>query len=140
MSNFLKDLSLSRIFSQRNQFGPSFKYQINVTDRNVSIAIELKYILSTMSCIEEAAIRKITPLVSIVKLAHGNIGSKGNTTCMWNQSKLCTILPNLPSTCQYFVLSYEAKKKGSISLKSTKFERIKIQKCLELLSCTVEGV
>ena len=111
MSNLLKDLSLSRTFSQRNQFGPSFTYQINVTDRNVSIAIELKYILSSMSCIEEAAIRQITPLVSIVKLAHGNIGSKGNTTCMWNQSKLCTILPNLPSTCQYFVLSYEAKKK-----------------------------
>ena len=31
-------------------------------------------------------------------------------------------------------------KKSLISLKSTKFERIKIQKCLELLSCTVEGV
>ena len=92
-----------------------------------------------MSCIEEAAIRQITPLVSIVKLAHGNIGSKGNTTCMWNHSKLCTILPNLPSTCQYFVLSYEAKK-SKIILKSTKFERIKIQRCLELLLCTVEGV
>ena len=93
-----------------------------------------------MSCIEEAAIRQITPLVSIVKLAHGNIGSKGNTTCMWNHSKLCTILPNLPSTCQYFVLSHEAKKKSKIVLKSTKFERKKIQRCLELLSCTVEGV
>ena len=82
MSNLLKDLSLSRTFSQRNQFGPSFTYQINVTDRNVSIAIALKYILSSMSCIEEAAIRQITPLISIVKLAHGNIGSKSNTTCM----------------------------------------------------------
>ena len=111
MSNLLKDLSLSKTFSQRNQFGPSFTYQINVTNRNVSIAIELKYILSSMPCIKEATIRQITPLVSIVKLAHGNIGSKGNTTCMWNQSKLCTILPNLPNTCQYFVLSYEAKKK-----------------------------
>ena len=63
-----------------------------------------------MSCIEEAAIRRITPLVSRVKLAHGNIGLKGNTTCMWNHSKLRTILPNLPSTCQYFVLSYKVKK------------------------------
>ena len=59
---------------------------------------------------------------------------------MWNYFKLCTILPNLPGTCQYFVLSYEAKKKSKIILKSTKFERIKIQRCLELLSCTVEGV
>ena len=62
-----------------------------------------------MCCIEEAVIRQITLLVSIIKLAHGNIGSKGNTTCMYNQSKLCTILPNLPRTCQYFLLSYEAK-------------------------------
>ena len=53
-----------------------------------------------MTCIEEAAIRQITPLISIVKLAYGNIGSKGNTTCMWNESKLSTILPNLPSKCQ----------------------------------------
>ena len=62
-----------------------------------------------MSCIEEGAIRQITQLVSIVKLAHSNIGSKGNTTCIWNQSNLCNILPNLPSRCQYYVLSYEVK-------------------------------
>ena len=136
----LIDLSLSKTFSHRNQFGPSFTYQINATDRNISIAIELKHILSSISCIEEATIRNITPLVSIVKLAHGNISLKGNTICMWNHSKLCTILLNLPSTCQYFILSYEAKKKSKVNLKSAKFERIKIQRCLELFSCTVEGV
>ena len=100
----------------------------------------MEHIFSSISCIEEAEIRQITPLVSIVKLAHDNDGSKGNTTCMRNKSKLCTILPNLPSTCQYFVLSYEIKKKSKISLKSIKFERIKIQRYLELLSCTMEGV
>ena len=63
-----------------------------------------------MSCIEEGAIRHIIELVSIVKLAHSNIRSKGNTKRMWNQSKLCNILPNLPSRCQYYVLSYEVKK------------------------------
>jgi len=89
-----------------------------------------------MSCIEEAAIRQITPLVSIVKLAHGNIGSKGNTTCMWNHSKLCTILPNLPSTCQYFVLSHEAKKKQNCfkinkvrKKKNSKMFRVIIMHC-----------
>ena len=140
MSNLFIDLSLSRTFSQRNQFGISSTYRINATDRNVSIAIELKHMLSSISCIEKATIRQITPLTSIVKLVHGNIGSKGNTPCMWNQSKLCTILPNLPSICQYFVLSYEAKNKSKISLKSTKFERIKMQRCLKLLLFTVEGV
>ena len=63
-----------------------------------------------MCCIEEAVIRQITLLVSIIKLAHGNISAKVNTTCMWVHSKLCTILPNLSSTSQYFVLSYEAEK------------------------------
>ena len=29
-------------------------------------------------CIEEVAIRKVIPLISIVELAHGNIGSKDN--------------------------------------------------------------
>ena len=110
----LIDLSLSRTFSHRNQLSPSFTYQINATDRNISIAIELKHILSSISCIEEATIRNITSLVSIVKLAHGNISLKGNTIYMWNHSKLCTLLLNLPSTCQYFILSYEAKKRAKL--------------------------
>ena len=65
-----------------------------------------------MTCIKEAAIRQITPLISIVKLSYGNIGSKGDTTCMWNDSKLSNILPNLPSKCQKFVLSHNSKEKS----------------------------
>ena len=60
----------------------SFSYDLNCSDPNIIIAIELKEILSTMTCIEEAAIRQITHLISIVKLVYGNIGSKGNTTYM----------------------------------------------------------
>ena len=78
-----------------------------------------------MTCIEEAAIRQFTPLISIVKLAYGNIGSKGNTTYMWHESKLSTILPNLPSKCQHFVLSFKSKKDSDIILKSTKHNRKK---------------
>ena len=80
-------------------------------DPNVKISIELKLILSSMTCIEEAAIRQITPLISIVNLAYGNIGSKGNTKCMWNDSKLSNMLPNLPNKCHYFALSYNSFKK-----------------------------
>ena len=69
-----------------------------------------------------------------------NIGSKGNTVCMWNDSKLSNILPNLPNKYQYFVLSYNSKKEIKITLKSTKFDRRKIQKYLELLSKTVDDV
>ena len=59
---------------------------------------------------------------------------------MWNDSKLSNILHNLSSKCQYFVLSYNSKKDTSISLKSIKFNRRNIQKCLELLSETVDNV
>ena len=92
-------------------------------DPNVKIAIELKRILSSMTSIEETATRQITLLISIVKLAFGNIGSKGNITCMWNDSKLSNILLNLPNKCQYFVLSYNLKKESKITLKSTKIDR-----------------
>ena len=63
-----------------------------------------------MTYIEESSIRNIISLISIVKLTHGNIDSKGNTTCMCNKSKLSTILPNLLSKSQYLILTYNVKK------------------------------
>ena len=71
-----------------------------------------------MTCIEEATIRQITSLMRIVKLAYGNIGSQGDTTCMWNDSKLSNTLPNLLNKCQYFALSYNSKRESKITLKS----------------------
>ena len=63
-----------------------------------------------MTCIEETVVIQIIPLSLVVKLTYGNIGSKGNTTYMRIKFKLSTILPNLPSKYQYFVLSYKFKK------------------------------
>ena len=63
---------------------------VDVKYPNVNIAIELKRILSKMTCIEEATIMRIIPLISKMKLAHGNIESKGNTTYMCNHTKLYT--------------------------------------------------
>ena len=85
-------------------------------DPNVKISIELKLILSSMTCIEEAAIRQITPLISIVKLAYKNRGSKGNTTFMWSDSKLSNVLPNLPSKCQYLFCLTILKNKVKLHL------------------------
>ena len=59
---------------------------------------------------------------------------------MWDDYTLPKLLPNLPNKCQYFVLSYNSKKEIKITLKSTKFDRRKIQKYLELLSKTVDDV
>ena len=52
-----------------------------------------------MTCIEVAEIRQIMSLISIVKVAYGYIGTKGNTTCIWNDSKQSNILPNLLRKC-----------------------------------------
>ena len=59
---------------------------------------------------------------------------------MWNDSKLSQIIPNLPSKFLYFLLSYNLKKNSSILLKSIKYNRSKIQKCLELLNKIVDDV
>ena len=102
---------------------------------------ELHGLLKSFTGAEEAAIRQISPLISIVCFPHGSLGSKGNTTCVWQQSKLNLILPNLPEECKFVIIRHKQKKKDCKSqLKSTKFERRKIQRALELLSHTVDGV
>lgn len=99
---------------------------------------ELHTLLNSFTSAEEAAIRQITPLVSIVRLAHGNIGAKGNTTCVWQQSKLNLILPNLPSQCKFIVVKRTSTTTSQV--KSTKFKRQKIHRALILLRDTVPEV
>jgi len=96
---------------------------------------ELHTLLNSFTSAEEAAIRQITPLVSIVRLAHGNIGSKENTTCVWQQSKLNLIMPNLPSQCKFIVVRRTSTTTSKV--KSTKFKRQKIHRALILLRETV---
>ena len=90
---------------------------------NVTRARELLELLSTFTAAEEAAIHQITPMIAIVLLAQGNIGSKGNTSCVWHQSKLNTILPNLPQECKYIVITRQQQ--NSPDLKSSRFKRDK---------------
>ena len=102
---------------------------------------QLYKLLSTLTAAEEAAIQQISPMISIVRLAHGNIGCKGNTSCVWQKSKLNMILPNLPEECKFIIITRRQKSGNTTSqLKSTKFERKKIQLTLELLSHTVKSV
>jgi hypothetical protein len=84
--------------------------------------------------VEEAALRQISPLIHILRLSSGNIGAKGNTSCVWQHSKLAHILPNLPKDCSYIVLKRGAA--AANTLRATKFRRDKIQKMLTLLKDT----
>ena len=94
----------------------------------------------SFTCAEEAAIRQITPLISIVRLSTGSIGMRGNTSCLWQQSRLNIVLPNLPNDCKYIVIQRRNTNRSNNNMSSTKFERAKIQEALELLTNTVDGV
>ena len=136
------DLQFARSFSFRNGFGPAYKYptQTFVENMNITNGRRLQSLLMSFTSAEEAAIRQITPLVSLVRLSTGSIGMKGNTSCVWQQSKLNIVLPNLPNECKFIVVQRRATNRANNDLSSTKFERAKIAEVLELLSSTVEGV
>jgi len=102
---------------------------------NVGLSRQLHELMSSLTAVEEAAIRQISPLISILRLTSGNIGSKGNTTCVWQHSKLTHILPNLPSQCNYIILR-RGGNASSTNFKATKFNRHKIQTVLTLLKQT----
>ncbi len=143
------ELRLGRMFSRRNGFGKREFIPIPVrleSDINFNIARELQLLLKDFTVVEEAAIRQITPLISMLRLKGGNIGSKGNISCVWQKSRLANVLPNLPSEVKYIIIlrsNTSATARNGLNprpLASTKFERRKIGRALELLASTVPGV
>ena len=145
---YFLELEFARAFSSRNGFGPTHVIGPtpihNNDDPNFDKCRRLHELMQSLTAAEEAAIRQITPLISIVRLDHGNLATKGNTSCVWQQSKLNLVLPNLPRECKFVILTRRQRSNDNgnnqSQLKSTKFKRSKIQEALELLSCTVEGV
>ena len=114
--------SISRKFSRRNGFGPvpacsssqaptGFQLMSPVLPcHSVFREQEIRYVLSQLTVAEESAIRMVAPLASIVRLKHGNIGSKGTVSCVWQCHKaMIRLLPSLPMECKTLVLRYEKK-------------------------------
>jgi hypothetical protein len=91
--------------------------------------VEFHYILGQLSIAEESAICQITPLISIVRLKHGNLGRKGVVSCIQQSSKLNKILPNLPDQCKFLVFQ---RTHGDGSMKSFSARRHWIQRALEM--------
>jgi hypothetical protein len=95
---------------------------------------EIRYVLSQLTVAEESAIRMVAPLASIVRLKHGNIGTKGTVSCVWQSEKLVQrVLPSLPTECKTLVIRYE-KKDGRLS--SFSCRRHWIERALRLLKST----
>jgi hypothetical protein len=82
----MKDLCHGYMFSQHNGFEPIANVPTDLFDITEDIHItkarELHYLLDSFTSVEEAAIRQITLLISMLRLSQGNIGSKGNTSCV----------------------------------------------------------
>ena len=98
-------MTYARSFSARNGFGPVPVPTINDSmNQNIQNWVELDNLLKNMTAAEEAAIRQISPLICIKSLRGGNIAAKGNTDCVWQQSILNAILPNLPAEVKYIII------------------------------------
>ena len=93
-------------FSQRNGFGPvpSIPGPFKNKNNNIYIARELQILLLSLTAMEEEAIRQVTPLISILRLSHGNIGSEVNTRFVWKKLKLNIIVPDIPSECNFIII------------------------------------
>ena len=82
----------------------------------------------------------MTPLTSTLKLAQGTIGAKGNTSCVWTNSKITTISPNLPLQCKCTTLKHGRGRNDNVQdIASMQFEHQKIIDLLHLLQQT-EGI
>lgn len=117
---------------------PTVPPPVDDEPRPITVARKLREILTTLTAVEEAAIRQIAPLLSIVRLSHGNIASKGNTSCVLQKSKLARVLPNLPEDCKFIVIERQKRNADGTrtGIKSTKFRRDKMVEVLRLLKET----
>ena len=121
-------MELGRRFSARNGYGP-----IPTAVRGDAM-FELHTLLDSFTAAEEAAIRMITPCISLVRLRYGNLGTKGNTTCLTQESKLNKIMPNLPSECKIINIQRFKMKDGvKVELKPYQFKKARILRGLEML-------
>ena len=88
-------------------------------------------VLKGLTLAEEAAIRAVVPLVQVARLSAGNIASKGNISCVFQETSWSKVLPHLPEECKIIVLKRERGQKGA--LPSYRFRKEAIEEALTLL-------
>jgi hypothetical protein len=143
----IPQLHLAPTLSRRNGFGPAHEpafsspffgpatYPLPAQD----VYSQLIPLLQSYSLTEECSIRQITSFVYVV-LLQNNIGSHGSASCIWKNSKLALLLPNLPVEMRIIVVTYRvrgcAASNTPSSMKSYRFWRHKIERGLYLLDQT----
>ena len=103
-------------------------------------ARKLRHLLDQLTPVEEAPIHQIAPLMHLTRIAHGNMRVKGNTSCVWQQSKLHIVLPNAPPDIHYVYIVRDPHSSRPC-MRSTRFRRRLVQDVLELSKeCDVDRV
>ena len=81
LTGFISELDLKTgyKFSLKNEFGPITMTRTHLDLRSdaccdTQMLHMLHHILSSLTPVEEAAIRRVCPLLSVVKLSYGNLG------------------------------------------------------------------
>ena len=95
------------------------------------MARRLRQLLDELTPVEEAAIRQIAPLMHITRISHGSMRVKGNTSCVWQQTKWNTVLPNTPPNIHYIYVVRDPHTSRP-PLRSSRCRRHHIQEVLEL--------
>ena len=134
----LSKLHMARLFSRRNGYGPIPvpRFHENMSPQQ-QLAYELDDLLKSLTVAEEIAISPITAFQRLVWLNRGNIATKGNTSCVWKDSKLEVVLPHLPEHCKIIVIQWSAQQdNANNNLRSYQYKRYKIQMALEMLRLT----
>jgi hypothetical protein len=99
---------------------PIIPQQTNMESDHITKARELRNLLSNFTAAEEVATHQIAPTLSIVCLSQGSLASKGNTSCVWQKSRLTVILPNLPAECKFIVVKRISNNNSHTSIKLMK--------------------
>ena len=80
-------------------------------------------------------------MLHIFRLNHGNYGTTGDTSLVWQNSKVHHVLPTHPSTCKYICIERVSRSNnGDNNRMVQKNEKEKIGDVQELLQHTVVGV
>ena len=123
-----QSMEVARRLSRRNGFGPVPRAVKGTT------TYELRQLMLSFTSAEEAGIRMVCPCISLIRLRYGNLGTKGNTTCVAQESKLQQVLPNIPEECKTLVIERSRQRLGvTIEMQSWHFNKMKMLRGLQML-------
>jgi len=116
-------------FSHKNGSLPTW------TDNNGVVHYELPTVLKELSVAEKLLIQKVSPIVPVLHIKNGTLGSRGHCCSFFqNIDKICNIFPRMPSEVTMVkVIRKSTDKNGNIVNRAFNINRKKVLDALEFL-------